>query len=104
MPQWRTKRKVERMKERLRIRNTCKHSQTNFFYRLSFMGNLLPKYFKSEWSYAQLRIGDGRALCAFSEDGTTLIAVTTDGLYILADIPKNGGDCVIRERKNLLAT
>jgi len=37
------------------------------------------KYFKSEWSYAQMRISDGRALCAFSEDASTLIAVTTDG-------------------------
>jgi hypothetical protein len=45
------------------------------------MGNLLPKYFKSEWSYAQLRIGDGdaRNLCAFGEDGTTLVSVSTDG-------------------------
>ena len=68
------------------------------------MGNLLPKYFKSEWSYAQLSIGDGRALCAFGEDGTTLIAVTTDGQYFLADIPKNGGECVIKETKKLLGT
>ena len=66
------------------------------------MGNLLPKYFKGQWSFAQLRIGDGRALCAFGEDGSTLIAVTTDGQYILAEIPKNGGECVIKERKNLL--
>ena len=61
-----------------RTRNTCKQLHTHPF-RLSFMGNLLPKYFKSEWSYAQFRIGDGRALCAFSDDGQTLIAVTTDG-------------------------
>ena len=68
------------------------------------MGNLLPKYFKSEWSYAQLRIGDGeaRSLCAFGEEGTTLVSVSTDGQYILADIPKNGGECVIKEKKNLL--
>lgn len=66
------------------------------------MGNLLPKYFKSEWSYAQLRIGDGRALCAFSEDGNTLISVTTDGQYYLAEIPKNGGECIIKETKKLL--
>lgn len=67
------------------------------------MGNLLPKYFKSEWSYAQLRIGDGeaRSLCAFGDEGTTLVSVSTDGQYILADIPKNGGDCTIREKKNL---
>ena len=66
------------------------------------MGGLLPKYFKSEWSYAQLRISDGRALCAFNDDASTLIAVTTDGLYYIAEIPKGGGDCVIKEKKNLL--
>jgi hypothetical protein len=67
------------------------------------MGNLLPKYFKSEWSYAQLRIGDGeaRSLCAFGDEGTTLVSVSTDGQYILAEIPKNGGDCTIKEKKNL---
>lgn len=66
------------------------------------MGNLLPKYFKSEWSYAQFRIGDGRALCAFGDEGNTLIAVTTDGMYYLAEIPKNGGDCVLKDKRNLL--
>lgn len=67
------------------------------------MGGLLPKYFKSEWSYAQLRINDGRALCAFSEDANTLIAVTTDGQYYLAEIPKNGGDCVIKDKRAMLS-
>lgn len=66
------------------------------------MGGLLPKYFKSEWSYAQMRIGEGRALCAFSEEGNTLIAVTTDGQYCLAEIPKNGGECILKEKKSLL--
>ena len=57
------------------------------------MGGLLPKYFKGEWSFAQFRISDGRALCAFSEDGSKLIAVTTDGQYHVAEIPKEGGEC-----------
>jgi WD repeat-containing protein 45 len=58
------------------------------------MKKLLPKYFDSEWSFAQFRIPDGKALCAFSEDGSDLIAVTTDGTYYLAEIPKKGGDCI----------
>lgn len=66
------------------------------------MKKLLPKYFDSEWSFAQFRIPDSKALCAFSEDGSTLIAVTTDGSYYLADIPKKGGDCVQREKKSLI--
>ena len=63
-------------------------------YRLSFMKKLLPKYFDSEWSYAQFRLQEGKALCAFSDDGSELIAVTTDGVYYEAEIPKKGGDCI----------
>ena len=63
----------------------------------------LSKYFKSERSFAQLRISDGHALCAFNDDSSNLIAVTNDGWYYIADIPKNGGDCVIKEKKNLLS-
>lgn len=65
------------------------------------MKKLLPKYFDSEWSYAQFKIPDGKALCAFSEDGNTLISVTTDGTYYLAEIPKKKGDCVVKEKKVL---
>ena len=66
------------------------------------MGGLLPKYFKSEWSFAQFRLkSEGRALCAFSDDGSKLISVTTDGNYYLADIPKVGGECKLLEHKDL---
>ncbi len=66
------------------------------------MGGMLPRYFKSEWSFAQFRIPDGRALCGFSEDGNNLIAVTTDGQYFVAEIPKGGGDCKETLRKAIL--
>ena len=65
------------------------------------MKKLLPKYFDGEWSYAQFRISDSKALCAFSDDAKTLIVVTTDGNYYLADIPPKGGDCVKKDMKNL---
>ena len=64
------------------------------------MKKVLPKYFDGEWSYAQFRIQDSRALCAFGDDGT-LIIVTTDGNYYLAEIPKKGGDCVKKDYKEL---
>ena len=66
------------------------------------MKKILPKYFDSEWSFAQFRIPDSKALCAFSEDGSTLIAVTTDGSYYTAEIPKKKGDCQITDKKNLM--
>jgi hypothetical protein len=65
------------------------------------MKKILPKYFDSEWSFAQFKLSEGRALCAFSDDGSTLIAVTHDGYYCLADIPKKGGECVLKEKKPL---
>ena len=66
------------------------------------MSGLLPVYFRSEWSYAQLRTSGARTLCAFNDDATALIAVTTDGQYYMAEIPKGGGDCVIIEKLSLL--
>ena len=65
------------------------------------MKKLLPKYFDSEWSYAQFRVPDGKALCAFTDDGSTLIAVTTDGSYYQASIPKKKGDCVQQSHSKL---
>jgi hypothetical protein len=64
------------------------------------MKKILPKYFASEWSFAQFRIKDSKALCAFSDENT-LVAVSTDGNYYMATIPKNGGDCVQKEMKPL---
>lgn len=61
----------------------------------------ISNYFKSEWSYAQYRIGDVRSICAFSEDGTSIIAITSDGNYCCADIPKSGGECKNGQRKPL---
>ena len=66
------------------------------------MGGLLPKYFKSEWSYAQMKT-EGRAICAFSEDSTRLVAVTNDGTYTIAEIPKSGGECVTIEKKSIVS-
>mmetsp|Transcript_47347 Transcript_47347/g.34642 ORF Transcript_47347/g.34642 Transcript_47347/m.34642 type:complete len:86 (+) Transcript_47347:1-258(+) len=67
----------------------------------SFMKKLLPKYFDGEWSYAQFRIQDSKALCAFTDDAKTLIVVTTDGNFYMASIPPKGGDCVQLDKRSL---
>ena len=64
-----------------------------------FTGN---KYFNSEWSYAQFKISDSKALCAFGDDSNTLIVVSNDGNYYEAEIPKSKGDCVQREKHSLV--
>lgn len=56
------------------------------------MKGVLPKYFDSEWSFAQFRIVDSHAICAIKDKN--VIAISHDGNYYQAEIdPKNGGEC-----------
>lgn len=59
-----------------------------------FMKGLIP-YFSSEWSLAQFRIPDSKAIVAFGPaDKNYIIVVTYDGKYYLAEFDsKTGGDC-----------
>jgi len=65
--------------------------------------SVVPKYFSSEWSYAQVRGIEGRAICAF--DSSTLlgksgglgqellVVLSSDGVFTKVVIPSNPGDC-----------
>lgn len=58
-------------------------------------------YFKSEWSFAQIRINEPNAVCTFSGDNT-IVAVTLKGNYYKAEIDlKNGGEGKIIEQNQL---
>ena len=60
---------------------------------LSFLGGVLPAYFNSEWSFAQLRVPDYRSVCAFGADPFTLVILTADGGYYKAKFdPVLGGE------------
>lgn len=37
------------------------------------MRGLLPKYFSSEWSFAQFRVPETRTICAFGAEKNTII-------------------------------
>lgn len=39
----------------------------------SFMRGILPKYFSSEWSFAQFRVPETRTICAFGVEKNTII-------------------------------
>ena len=39
----------------------------------SFMKAVLPKYFSSEWSFAQFRVPDTRSVCAFGTEPNTIM-------------------------------
>lgn len=45
----------------------------------------------SDRAYASFRIPDTRSICAFSEDGRSLIVVSQEGNYYDAPIPKTSG-------------
>jgi len=70
----------------------------------SFMKKILPKYFDSEWSFAQFRVPDSKTICAFGQDNS-LIVISTEGNYYLAELDvKNGGECKKKAEKNVFAT
>jgi hypothetical protein len=50
------------------------------------MKRLLPKYFSSEWSYAQFRVPDVRTLVAFGSDKNSIIGASfMRGRALVAD-------------------
>ncbi|KAH7293777.1 hypothetical protein KP509_28G041900 [Ceratopteris richardii] len=61
---------------------------------LSFMKGVLPKYFSSEWSFAQFRLPeDVRTLVAFGADSCSVIIVGLDGSFFRCRFdPVNGGE------------
>jgi WD40 repeat protein len=63
---------------------------------LSFMKSILPKYFSSEWSFAQFRVPDSRTIVAFGSEKNTIIVVSADGSFYKAsfDSEKPGSECV----------
>lgn len=57
---------------------------------LSFMRGLLPKYFSSEWSFAQFRVPETRTICAFGTEKNTIVVVGADGSFYKAIFDANG--------------
>ena len=51
---------------------------------LSFMKTLLPKYFSSEWSFAQFRVPDVRTIVAFGGEKNSIVVASAAGLFYKA--------------------
>ncbi|KAJ7524540.1 hypothetical protein O6H91_17G010400 [Diphasiastrum complanatum] len=66
---------------------------------LSFMRGVLPRYFSSEWSFAQYRLpNETRAIVAFGPQKNTVVIVGTDGsFYRCVFDPLHGGEMVQQE-------
>lgn len=70
--------------------------RANKHSNLSFMKSVLPKYFSSEWSFAQFSLpaSSGKTLCAFGSEHASFVVVTADGeFYKCTFDPERGGEC-----------
>lgn len=56
----------------------------------SFFKGFLPKYFSSEWSFAQFRVPETRTICAFGAEKNTIVVVGADGSFYKAVFDANG--------------
>jgi hypothetical protein len=58
------------------------------------MKDLLPKYFSSQWSFAQCKVGEQRCVATFGQDPSTVLVASVDGsFYRFRFDPVKGGDC-----------
>jgi hypothetical protein len=68
------------------------------------MKGVLPKYFSSEWSFAQFRVPEEtRAIVAFGPQKNTLIVVCANGSYYRCSFDANqGGEMVQQEYERIM--
>jgi hypothetical protein len=70
----------------------------------SFVKGILPKYFSSEWSFAQFRVPETHSICAFGAKRNTLLVVCADGSFYRAEFdPETGGECEKRAFARFIA-
>lgn len=71
-------------------------SKVNPKSALSFMKGVLPKYFSSEWSFAQFRVPDVRTIVSFGTvKKNSIIVVSADGTFYKAIFdPDKSGEMV----------
>jgi len=62
---------------------------------LAFIKGILPKYFSSEWSFAQYRVPDTRTIVAFGSEKNSIVVVSAEGNFYKAifDPEKPGSEC-----------
>ncbi|KAL3521340.1 hypothetical protein ACH5RR_019489 [Cinchona calisaya] len=72
---------------------------------LSFMKGVLPKYFSSEWSFAQFHLPEStRFIAAFGSQNTVIIVGMDGSFYRCSFDPVNGGEMVQQEYFRFLKT
>jgi len=73
-----------------------KQRKSNPKSSLHIFKSVLPKYFGSEWSFAQFPVPDVRCIVAFGAEKNSIIVVAADGMFYKAlfDPEKPGAECV----------
>lgn len=72
---------------------------------LSFMRGVLPKYFSSEWSFAQFHLPEvTRYIVAFGSQNTVMVVGMDGSFYRLSLDPVNGGEMEQQEYARFLKT
>lgn len=76
--------------------NTNLSTSGNRHSSFSFMKDLLPKYFSSEWSFAQFGVlAETRCICGFGAERNSVLAICADGsCYKFTFDPERGGECI----------
>jgi len=93
---------VRSQKEQESPGNDVDNSKSSF----AFMKSVLPKYFSSQWSFAQFRTAPGRdssrSIVAFGAEKNTIIVVSDDGTFYKAMFDTATGTCSqVKETKFL---
>ena len=82
--------------------SSCLSSSSLHVTGSGILSSLVPKYFKSVWSFAQFRLSEAQSICAFGAEPYTIVVIGGDGNYYKADFSK-GGESEKKEFSKLLA-
>ena len=99
---------LKKMKEKNFVEEEKKSEEDEIKNQTSIFKNIpnffVGDFFKSEWSFAQVRINEKNSKCAFEKDNNFIYIISENGKYIKALIDlKKGGDCQIIENKDLFS-
>jgi len=66
--------------------------KSGFGFLRSVVPGIMPKYFGSEWSFAQVRGLDTQTICAFGHAPNTIVVIGADGTFLQSSFAE-GGEC-----------
>jgi len=87
--------KDDHVKEKEKVDEKSSKEKENPKSSLAFISGILPKYFRSEWSFAQYRVPDTRTIVAFGSEKNSIVVVSAEGNFYKAifDPEKPGSEC-----------